>query len=64
MDKKEEYKEMAEKMEKPSTDEVLENLKQILEDYTKQAKYYSNMALKAQGAIEVLEQLREDPSEE
>ena len=28
-------------------------------DYTKQAKYYSNMALKAQGAIEVLEQLVE-----
>ena len=51
-------------MEKPSTDEVLDNLRKNLEDYTKQAKYFSNMALKAQGAIEVLEQLREDPSEE
>lgn len=64
MNDKKDYKEIKEKMEKPSTDEVLDNLRKNLEDYTKQAKYFSNMALKAQGAIEVLEQLREDPSEE
>ena len=61
MSKKEtkDYKEMVEKAEKPSQEEVLTNLRQNLEDYTKKAKYYSNMALKAQGAIEVLEQLVE-----
>ena len=61
MSKKEtkDYKEMVEKADKPSQEEVLNNLRQNLEDYTKQAKYFSNMALKAQGAIEVLEQLTE-----
>ena len=53
------YKKMVEKPEKPTNEEVLSNLRQNLEDYTKQAKYFSNMALKAQGAIEVLEQLSE-----
>ena len=57
--KTKDYKEMVEKAEKPSQEEVLSNLRQNLEDYTKQAKYFSNMALKAQGAIEVLEQLSE-----
>ena len=56
---KKDYKQMVEKDEKPSQEEALSNLRQNLEDYTKQAKYYSNMALKAQGAIEVLEQLVE-----
>ena len=56
---KKDYKQMGEKDEKPSQEEALSNLRQNLEDYTKQAKYYSNMALKAQGAIEVLEQLVE-----
>ena len=61
MSKKEtkDYKEMVEKADKPSQEEVLTNLRQNLEDYTKQAKYFSNKALKAQGAIEVLEQLTE-----
>ena len=57
--KTKDYKEMVEKADKPSQEEVLTNLRQNLEDYTKQAKYFSNMALKAQGAIEVLEQLTE-----
>ena len=56
---KKDYKKMVEKDDKPSQEEALSNLRQNLEDYTKQAKYYSNMALKAQGAIEVLEQLVE-----
>jgi len=61
MSKKEtkDYKKMVDKDEKPSQEEVLANLRQNFEDYTKQAKFYSNMALKAQGAIEVLEQLEE-----
>ena len=54
---KKDYKQMVEKDEKPSQEEVLTNLRQNFEDYTKQARYFSNMALKAQGAIEVLEQL-------
>ena len=57
--KTKDYKKMVEKPEKPTNEEVLSNLRQHLEDYTKQAKYFSNMALKAQGAIEVLEQLSE-----
>ena len=56
---KKDYKQMVEKDEKPSQEEALSNLRQNREDYTTQAKYYSNMALKAQGAIEVLEQLVE-----
>ena len=56
---KKDYKQMVEKDEKPSQEEVLTNLRQNFEDYTKQARYFSNMALKAQGAIEVLEQLVE-----
>ena len=59
MSKKEtkDYKKMVEKDDKPSQEEALSNLRQNFEEYTKQAKFYSNMALKAQGAIEVLEQL-------
>ena len=61
MSKKEtkDYKKLVEKSDKPTNEEVLSNLRQNFEDYTKQARYYSNMALKAQGAIEVLEQLIE-----
>ena len=57
---KKDYKQMVEKDEKPSQEEALSTLRQNLEDYTKQAKYFSNMALKAQGAIEVLSQLNKD----
>ena len=41
MSKKEtkDYKKMVEKPEKPSQEEVLTNLRQNLEDYTKKAKY-------------------------
>ena len=57
---KEEYKEVAEKINKPTTEEALDNLKTQLEGYYKQAKYYKEMVLKAQGAIEVLTQLNQD----
>ena len=51
------YKEEAEKLNKPTNKEVLESLKVQLEQHTNQANYHKEMALKAQGAIEVLMQM-------
>ena len=61
---KEDYKEVKEIMEKPTPEEAIENLKEQLAGYTKQAKYYKEMALKAQGAIEVLSQMLPDESKD
>ena len=56
---KEEYKEEAKKIEKPSPKEVLSNLKQQYNDHSQKSKHHGDMALKALGAIEVLQQLEE-----
>mgnify|MGYP003147244314 CR=1 FL=1 len=52
-----EYKEEVEKLSKPTNADALNNLKEQLTDYQKQAAYYHEMVLKSQGAIEVLTQL-------
>ena len=56
---KKDYKEIKDKMESPkvSQEEALENLKKQYVEYTQQAKLAQEMALKSQGAIEVLEAL-------
>ena len=52
-----EYKEEAEKLNQPTNADALINLKEQLTAYQKQAAYYHEMVLKAQGAIEVLTEL-------
>ena len=54
------YKKEAENLDKPTIKGSLESLKVQYEEYKKQAKHFNNMALKAQGAIEVLTQLDKD----
>ena len=54
------YKKEAESLDKPTVKGSLEALKVQFEDYTKKAEHFKNMALKAQGAIEVLSQLDKD----
>tara|TARA_R100000808_G_C2153279_1_gene163359 strand:- start:284 stop:469 length:186 start_codon:yes stop_codon:yes gene_type:complete len=60
MEKAKEYKKEAKKLESPEIKEVIESLKTQLEQHQKQSKYHSDMALKAQGAIEVLAQLESE----
>ena len=60
MSKPKDYKKVKEILDKPTPEEALDNLKIQLEGYHKQAKYYKEMTLKAQGAIEVLTQLNQD----
>ena len=59
-----EYKEEAEKLKKPTNADALNNLKEQLTGYQKQAAYYHEMVLKAQGAIEVLTQLEKENESE
>ena len=58
------YKEEAGKLDKPTAAAALVNLKEQLTAYQKQAAYYHEMVLKAQGAIEVLTQLEKDDESE
>ena len=59
-----EYKEEAEKLNQPTNADALINLKEQLTGYQKQAAYYHEMVLKAQGAIEVLTQLEKENESE
>ena len=43
-----------------SNKEVIENLQTQLKDYIEKADYFKTMAIKAEGAIEVLSQLEKD----
>tara|TARA_R100001594_G_scaffold143073_1_gene190663 strand:- start:468 stop:659 length:192 start_codon:yes stop_codon:yes gene_type:complete len=56
---KTDYKKETKKLESPTIAETIETMKAQLETYKQQAEYYKTMALKAQGAIEVLTQLEE-----
>tara|TARA_R100000781_G_scaffold102830_1_gene66372 strand:- start:83 stop:271 length:189 start_codon:yes stop_codon:yes gene_type:complete len=57
---KEKYKKEAKSLDTPSIADSLESLKVQLAEYKKQAEHFKSMALKAQGAIEVLSQLNKD----
>ena len=46
----------------PSSEEVIQTLRVQLEEHLKQSEYHKTMAVKAQGALEVLLQL--NPQEE
>tara|TARA_Y100000004_G_C8613031_1_gene285540 strand:- start:256 stop:468 length:213 start_codon:yes stop_codon:yes gene_type:complete len=61
MSKTKEYKEIKEKIENPklSYDEVMENLKAQLSQYKNEAEKFNKLALKAEGALEVLVQMKE-----
>ena len=54
------YKDEAKKITNPSPKEIIESLKLQLEQHNKQKEYHQTMAIKAQGAIEVLTQMEED----
>ena len=54
--KKEEVKQVSNK-------EVIENLQVQLKDYREKAEHFRTMAIKAEGAIEVLSQLEKDKNE-
>ena len=43
-----------------SNEEIINNLKVQLKDYREKAEHYKTMAIKAEGAIEVLLQIEED----
>ena len=58
------YKKEADRLEKPTNADALINLKEQLTAYQKQAAYYHEMVLKAQGAIEVLTQLEKENESE
>ena len=51
-----------EKVEIPSSEEVIQTLRMQLSEHSKQAEFHKTMAVKAQGALEVLLQL--NPQEE
>jgi uncharacterized protein (UPF0332 family) len=46
-----------------SNKEVIENLQTQLRDYKEKADYFKTMAIKAEGAIEVLSQLEKGKNE-
>ena len=46
-----------------SNKEVIENLQVQLKDYREKAEHFRTMAIKAEGAIEVLSQLEKDKNE-
>ncbi len=43
-----------------SNEEIINNLKVQLKDYREKAEHYKTMAIKAEGAIEVLLQIEKD----
>ena len=43
-----------------SNEEIINNLKVQLKDYREKAEFYKTMAIKAEGAIEVLLQIEKD----
>ena len=61
MSKTKEYKDIKEKIDKPklSYEEVIENLKAQHSQYQSEADKFSKLALKAEGALEVLLQMKE-----
>ena len=56
---KTDYKKEAKKIESLTLTETIEKLNKQLEEYSKQSEFFKTMAIKAQGAIEVLTQLEE-----
>ena len=61
--KVEKYEEAKKEMEKPTIESSIEALKTQLKEYREKAEYFKTMAIKAEGALEVLSQLNGDNGE-
>tara|TARA_R110001583_G_scaffold53946_1_gene165939 strand:- start:1081 stop:1281 length:201 start_codon:yes stop_codon:yes gene_type:complete len=57
------YEELKKEQEKPTVESSIESLTTQLKDYREKAEYFRTMTLKAEGALEVLNQLRADDGE-
>ena len=57
------YEELKKQADKPTIESSIEALTAQLKDYREKADYFKTMALKAEGALEVLSQLKEDNGE-
>ena len=57
------YEELKKETEKPTVESSIEALKAQLKDYREKAEYFKTMAIKAEGALEVLSQLNGDNGE-
>ena len=60
---KEATKETLQEVEKPTVDSSIEALKAQLKEYTEKAQYFKTMSIKAEGALEVLMQLKDTNGE-
>ena len=57
------YEELKKETEKPTVESSIEALQTQLKDYREKAEYFRTMAIKAEGALEVLSQLKETDGE-
>ena len=57
------YEELKKETEKPTVESSIEALQTQLKDYREKAEYFRTMTLKAEGALEVLVQLKETDGE-
>jgi len=62
-DYKEVVEEVKEEVEKPTIESSIEALITQVKDYREKAEYFRTMTLKAEGALEVLNQLKDDDGE-
>jgi len=53
------YEELKKQADTPTIESSIESLQAQLKDYLEKAKYFKTMAIKAEGALEVLNQLEE-----
>ena len=60
---KEVIKETVKDIEKPTIESSIEALKTQLKEYSEKAEYFTTMTHKAEGALEVLMQLKETDGE-
>ena len=57
------YEELKKETEKPTVESSIEALITQVKDYREKAEYFRTMTLKAEGALEVLNQLKDDDGE-
>ena len=57
------YEELKKETEKPTVESSIEALQTQLKDYREKAEYFRTMTIKAEGALEVLNQLKADDGE-
>jgi hypothetical protein len=57
--KNEKYEELKKEADKPTIESSIEALTTQLKDYREKAEYFKTMVIKAEGALEVLAQLKE-----